>query len=151
MKHGTKHGTLGEALKSFKGIQHTGEMVAGKEGHTHAISTVLPSYRLSHPHPIYSSDWFVPTIGQWNVMLKSLVAKAGGAPVDLTVSADSRMSGSAFSSILTGAGGNALSLYYWTCSEHNGRTAYHYDREGYSGISNIGKTCEKSIRPVFAF
>ena len=106
-----QYSTLGEALKSFKGIQHTGEMVAGKEGHTHAISTVLPSYRLSHPHPIYSSDWFVPTIGQWNVMLKSLVAKAGGAPVDLTVSADSRMSGSAFSSILTGAGGKALSLY----------------------------------------
>lgn len=104
--------------------------------------------------PTSSSPWFIPSAGQWNLIVKAFVEKAGGTAVDLTSSVNSDMKHTAFNGVLAGSGAEGFldgriqssseyhsgSAYgYWTFVPTDGRLGWNY------------KTSSARMRAVFVY
>ena len=64
------------ALTKKNGIAMTTSLV-NHASHTHYAAKAVRSYKVSHPRG--TSDWFLPGVGQWNLIYKSM----GGVNTDI--------------------------------------------------------------------
>lgn len=139
--------------KDLNGIWNTYMYIRGKTGHVHQVGDAIVNYRNSIPAPMLygSSDWFLPSSGQWNLIAKGMVGAAGGTPVNLG-SGNNGMQASVFAPLIESAGGTPLqNKIYWMSTEKTAANACDY-RAGDGGIGNVAKTVgARKARAVFAF
>ncbi len=114
------------AKGDMAGIANTDAIV--KDGHTHAAASAARNYN-SGTHPDGTSEWFLPSAGQWD---KMITAAEGGAV------------------LRTKAG--LASDAYWSSSESSliDYRAWQYNFSS-NGLYNSAKTDEKHVRAVLAF
>ena len=120
------YGNSGAAKGDMAGIANTDAIV--KDGHTHAAASAARNYK-SGTHPDGTSEWFLPSAGQWD---KMITAAGGGAE------------------LRTKAG--LASDAYWSSTESSQveHRAFYYNFSN-NGWYNGAKTDEKHVRAVLAF
>lgn len=136
-----------------KGIDNTNRLATAAcgSGHVHAAAQAAVNYENTVPHPAGTSQWFLPTIYQWNLMVKAI----RGSNEDLLgypSTGNSNYMVSAFSSWFTDRGGTNFkdNCCYCASVEYNteaallmafylGRTGWHH------------KNVSDYVRPVLAF
>ena len=131
--------THDNAINDLYGMDNTYSLT-GPPNSSHTSSYLV------HPAAVYANNyntqrpngagyWILPSAGQWNLIVKGLVGKAGGTPVNLSTSSDNaNLKPSAFNSVISNAGGTPLGENnYWTSTQYGG--AYYYN--GHNG----GLTC----------
>ena len=98
-------------------------------------------------HPTGTSQWFLPAMGQWNLMVKALCGDHG----DLTSSSNIYYQSAAFSTPITAAGGSAVaSGHYWSATEKTAHDAWYISFQ--RGLTQGGdKDAGKYVRAVLAF
>ena len=148
---------VADARGLLNGIAMTSTLASATD-HTHwaAKSAANYQYDTSNPSAALPSDcsgWFLPSLGQWQLIIQGLVSKKDGTPYSTAIehnTANSKMQSSYFNSILTNAGAALLSTFYLSCSEYSSGYAWHvYFGTGYAQSSN--KTGKRHVRAVLAF
>lgn len=169
--------TVARELKN--GISMTDELV-NHESHTHLSARTARNYRAANyqyqrnsnryfsgsteyynlPLPSGTSNWFLPSIGQWQLIVWGLVSKTNGETFStpLTEDANSDMNAGAFNHILTNAGADGLKAEcknYFSSTESNNNNTWTFTLGNGSGsyVINSSKTgaWEAYTRAVVAF
>ena len=135
------------SLSYMDGLASTNSLVSGCDlSHTHPAAIAARNYSVSRPSG--ASGWFLPSIGQWNMIVNGLT----NTTIDFTNDANDALKGQAFSKKLTDAGGSALTSIYWSSTEYNDTKVWNYT--GISGsVLDIDKVAKNTyrVRAVFAF
>ncbi|MBR1574525.1 MAG: hypothetical protein IJ652_06740 [Bacteroidales bacterium] len=132
-------------VKVLDGIANTNTLVS--DSHSHAAASAARNY--SGPRPAAgTSGWFLPSIGQWNLIVKVLYKKSSGLQEGREFYTAANVN-----PMITAAGGTGLKDgYYWSSSEHSAEWAWTYYTD-WGGANKRGKTNTfiNYVRPVFAF
>ena len=139
----------------FDGVASTNALTSTEgtcASHTHAAAVVAKAYPTARPSG--ASMWFLPSIGQWNLMVKKMAVKAGYAERDMDWPSNS-YSGhyrAPLNTVITAAGGTALAgTFYWSSSDYGSNYAW-YANFSNGHIHNWQKTATNfSVRAAFAF
>ena len=143
------------SLGWMTGIQNTNRLAnAGCcEGHVHAAAQAAVGYESTDPHPSGTSQWFLPTIAQWKLMLESIRKNMNsGDTYTLSISEQEEFKNTAFQSWLDDRGGKYFeaSRPYWSSVDCD------FDQAWYMNF-NVGKAGSYKkfrgyyVRPVLAF
>lgn len=131
------------------GIASTNTLTS--DDHTHAAATAAKNFSTARPSGV--SAWFLPSMGQWNLIVQGLATKKAGSTVstDLTTSTNDTYKSSNLNSVITDAGGTGFqSNHYWSSTEYD--TSYAWDMN-----FNLGSAYDYSkayiffVRSVLAF
>lgn len=118
-------------------------------GHTHAAARAARNY--STVRPSGASAWFLPTLGQWNLMIKGIM----GVNTNLTGGSNSAYEASKINPKITSVGGTGfVSDDYWISTGYTIEKAWYISfAENYGGYMNAdGKTSSSNyVRAVFAY
>ena len=137
------------AITYTNGIASTNTLTS--DGHPHAAATAASSYGTDRPSGV--SAWFLPSMGQWNLIVQGLATKQAGSTIstDLTTFSNSTYTASNLNSVITDAGGTGFqSSYYWSSTEYSFSYAWDVDfGNGYADSNH--KTTNSYVRAVFAF
>ena len=131
------------------GISMTSSLVS-KEGHTHNAAKAARTY--NRPCPT-TSGWFLPSLGQWQLILQGLITKAGYQPdlISTSTSENEKLNRNLYYPILQNAG-TEFSNCYWSSSEHSANNGWGIDTEHGVALSTKSKTAfDYHVRPVLAF
>lgn len=146
----SQYADISNALTDKDGIDQTTTYVTNASEHTHPVATAISVYRTSTTHPSGTSDWFLPSMGQWNLMVKALVTKAGKTAVDLSEVNNAIMKNNTFDSLFTQAGATGLDHGYFSCTEKN--EAYIWLYSGSMGKAFVAtKDTPAYLRLILAF
>ncbi len=122
------------------------------DGHTHAAATAAASNN-GTAAPTGTSGWFLPSIGQWNLIVQGLATKKAGSAVttNLTTSSNSTYNSSNLNSVITDAGGTGFqSNLYWSSTECSTSYAWRMNFS-YGLASSYRKTDNYYVRSALAF
>ena len=127
---GIQYSSVSDAKGDMAGLANTDALVY-HSSHTHAAATAARNYQYADGvaegvHPLVTSDWFLPSAGQWYKM-----ATAAGGSATLTTNA------------------GLQSDRYWSSSEVNALVAWYFGAGGYWG--RIYKDYDYLVRPCLAF
>ena len=156
--------TLTQALDSNDGCERTttfgrpeSRNVTDIYGHIHNHQAAALVYDYSKSRPSGSSRWFVPSLGQWNLVAKALT----GSSSDISEIDNPDYTYSNLSAKLTAAGASGLGwAAYWSSTEKDGTTMWIFDIGGIGGDRNGGRASTRSkqqcgeaeyLRAFFAF
>ena len=139
------------ALGFKNGITCTSTLTG--DGHTHAATTAAESNN-GITAPSGTSGWFMPSMGQWNLIVQGLATKKAGSAVttDLTYQTNNpTYKADNLNSVITAAGGTGFQKNsYWASTEQNFVRAWAiYFTDGYA--TNYAKTVNSYVRSVIAF
>ncbi len=143
---------LPTALSDKYGIANTAILAAGcGKGHTHAAAYAAANYAVTHPTG--TSDWFLPTIGQWNLIVQGLTGSSDNLDINvynetyMTANINAKITISGASAIPTG------NHHYWSCSEKGTRSAWdmHFKDGGANGGYKDTASGTMFVRSVLAF
>ena len=143
------------AITYKDGIACTSTLTNGHSSHTHAAATAAKNYSTARP-TTGVSEWFLPSMGQWNLIVQGLATKKAGSPVsDNLISSTSATNdtykSSNLNSVITAAGGTGFqSYYYWSSTEYSNYDAWRMDFSN-GRANNDMKTNDWYVRSVFAF
>lgn len=121
-------------------------------GHTHAAASACRSNMPAAP-TTYTSDWFLPSLGQWQLICQGLASKKAGSPVTTAVTSDTNdtYKSSNLNSIIADAGGIQLAgNRYWSSTEYDTGNAWAMDFNKGSA-TNYGKNGTLIVRAALAF
>lgn len=139
--------TLDDILTDYKGIEYTNVLANATcgSGHVHAAAQAAKNF--SVPLPSSCSQWFMPTIGQWNLMVKAMTDVATG----ISTSTNASYTTDAFNVKIGTAGGTGIqNMTYPSCTE--AKTTYvWYMNFTNGGVASSNKTNDRPVRPIFAF
>lgn len=136
-----------------KGIDNTKKLADGcGSSHVHAAATAAKNYQYdasvsAGAHPTGTSQWFLPTMYQWNLMVMAMC----GQSTDLTGSANSNYTADKFKVMILAAGGTAVQAsQYWSSVDvtNNGAWAMHFNDGKTDGLP---KNEIHYVRAVLAF
>ena len=101
------------ALSYKNGLAMTQKMVIGQclaDGHTHAVASAAWNFYASRPSG--ASNWFIPSIGQWNLIVQGLATKKTGSSVttDLTMTINSTFDYDNLNTVLSESGASNATL-----------------------------------------
>jgi len=123
--------------------------------HNHYAVQTLNDYESNVSRPSVSSSWFIPSLGQWNIMLKALQG------TDIHYSVYDLDNGNCQNNhvnyVISNAGGTPFDGYYWSSTEcgTSGYQWYIYTSEHGSDClilaSYYWKNNSYKVRPCFAF
>lgn len=139
---------IATAITYKNGIASTNTLTS--DGHTHYAAQTASSYSTARPSG--TSAWFLPSMGQWNLIVQGLATKAGSTVItDLTTTGNSTYKASNLNTVITAAGGTGFrSSNYWSSTEYETDRAwvmfFYYGRAGY-----YEKTGNYYVRSVLAF
>jgi len=105
------------------------------------------------PRPDAASDWFLPSMGQWNLIVQGLATKKAGSAVttDLTKSNNDTYKASNLNSVITAAGGEGFKEYdYWSSTEYDDVGAWVI-KLGPGKAAKYAKASDSYVRSVIAF
>ena len=137
------------AITYKDGIASTNTLTS--DGDTHAAATAASSYSTARPSGV--SAWFLPSMGQWNLIVQGLATKKAGSTVstNLTIDTNDAYKSSNLNSVITDAGGTGFqSNGYWSSTEYNTVHAW-YMAFGHGYAYNRSKTNIFYVRSVLAF
>ena len=140
---------IATAITYTNGIASTNTLTI--DGHTHAAATAASSYSTACPSGV--SAWFLPSVGQWNLIVQGLATKQAGSTVstNLTTSPNNTYKSSNLNSVITDAGGTGFqSGGYWSSTEHTSGNAWRMIFSLGRAYNN-SKTANNYVRAVFAF
>ena len=142
------------ALGFKNGITCTSTLTAaGHSSHGHAAATAAASNN-GTAAPTGASGWFMPSMGQWNLIVQGLATKKAGSAVttDLTYQTENpTYKADNLNSVITDAGGTEFRKNsYWASTEQNLVRAWAiYFTNGYA--TNYAKSVNCYVRSVIAF
>jgi hypothetical protein len=138
------------ALGFKNGITCTSTLTG--DGHTHAAATAAASNN-GTAAPTGTSGWFMPSMGQWNLIVQGLATKKAGSAVttDLTTSVNNTYKADNLNSVITDAGGTGFQeSFYWASTEQTHVRAWAiYFTDGKA--TNYAKTVNYYVRSIIAF
>ena len=147
-------GSSAEALAMLNGTTATSQLVA-HASHTHSAAAAARSFIYNADmgvagwHPVGTSQWMLPSMGQWNLMLMAMT----GVNTGLTQSANAAYAATAVNGLFTAAGGSGLqNAGYWSSTESGspGNNAWQVNMDEGKINARI-KTDQLCVRPVIAF
>ena len=144
-----QNSAIATALTYKNGIASTNTLTS--DGHTHAAATAAKNFSTARPSG--TSAWFLPSMGQWNLIVQGLATKKAGSTVstNLTTSSNSAYNASNLNTVITAAGGTGFqSDRYWSSTEYNTGNAWYMGFSSGYAYGNL-KTDNRYVRAVFAF
>ena len=147
---------LGRTGDFGKGIDNSFRLATGACGtssnrHNHPAARAAVDYRVTVAPPPGTSQWFLPTLYQWNLMVKGMCGDHG----DVSRTDNSSYKAEQFSKKITAAGGAALeSKSYWSSVEYYAmRLAWivRFDKGCVAGNSKTNSSETANVRAVLAF
>ena len=149
----SQNSTIATALTYKNGIACTETLVNSNgsgvttfcSGHTHNAAKATAGYNVNRPSG--TSSWFLPSMGQWNLILQGLT----GESTDLTTGANnSYKAANVNTKIIAAEGTGVWAGYYWSSTEYDNSNAW--DIDFYNGCAdNQAKNLLPSVRACFAF
>ena len=142
---------IATAITNINGIVSTKTLTNGHSNHTHAAATAAKNFSAAPPSG--ASAWFLPSMGQWNLIVQGLATKKAGSAVttNLTTSSNSTYNASNLNTVITDAGGTGFqSNYYWSSTEVGNTQAWSM-RFDNGRLDTSGKMGDYYVRAVFAF
>jgi len=142
---------LNAALNLINGKACTNTLEA-HTAHAHAAA-VYAKKNNDTPHPEDATTWFLPSMGQWNLIVKGLATKKAGSAVttDLTQNDNATYKASNLNSVITDAGGTGFEdADYWSSTEYDDVGAWCI-KLGRGMAAKYGKGSENHVRAAFAF
>ena len=147
---------LGRTGDFGKGIDNSFRLATGACGtssnrHNHPAARAAVDYRVTVAPPPGTSQWFLPTLYQWNLMVKGMCGDHG----DVSRTDNSSYKADQFSKKITAAGGAALeSKSYWSSVEYYAMTLawiVRFDKGCVAGNSKTNSSETANVRAVLAF
>ena len=139
------------ALGFKNGITCTSTLTG--DGHTHAAATAAASNN-GTTAPTGTSGWFMPSMGQWNLIVQGLATKKAGSAVttDLTYMTENpTYKADNLNSVITAAGGTGFQEdSYWASTEQTHVRAWAMDF-WYGYALQYAKTTNRYVRSIIAF
>ena len=141
---------IATALGFKNGITCTSTLTG--DGHTHTAATAAASNN-GTAAPTGASGWFMPSMGQWNLIVQGLASKKAGTAIttDLTTSVNNTYKADNLNSVIIDAGGTGLKAdSYWASTEETFVGAWVMDFwNGYA--TNFAKSVNNNVRSIIAF
>jgi hypothetical protein len=133
-----------------KGIDNTKRLATAAcgAGHVHAAAQAAVNYENTIRHPKGASQWFIPTMYQWNLMLKAMC----NSTTDLSDAANTNYLNTSFNQKIIAAGGTGVtSEAYWSSVECRTDDAWRMNfYTGYAG-KYASKNDTYPLRVIIAF
>lgn len=141
----TATGTGGDWMKGIDNTNRLATAACGS-GHVHAAAQAAVNFESTLAHPTGTSQWFLPTIRQWKIMLEAI--KGSGT---LSTSSQDAFKTAAFADWFSARGGkNFEAGDYWSSVEYSTNGAWNmYFFNGRAYYNNKSNTYR--VRPVLAF
>lgn len=144
-------GDIVTALGFKNGITCTSTLTS--DGHGHAAATAAASNN-GTTAPTGTSGWFMPSMGQWDLIVQGLATKKAGSAVttNLTYQTDNpTYKADNLNSVITDAGGTGFKTNsYWASTEQTLVRAWAiYFTDG--DATNYAKTVNYYVRSIIAF
>lgn len=142
---------LDAPLNNLYGIEDTSTYMTNSSGHTHPLTQVINAYRATVVHPTGTSDWFVPSMGQWYLMIKGLTGLSETLPWanGEGTSYNPNYNSENVSVKIVAAGGTKLSRSSYAITEGSPNAFYKYNDEGCANSN--GKNGGLWLRLIIAF
>ena len=147
--------TVTPPVTDKNGISYTSTLTG--DGHAHVAATVAVSNN-GTAAPKGTSGWFLPSLGQWNLIVQGLATKKAGSAVtaDLTNSENVSYKATNLNSVITAAGGTGFIStadpvgLYWVSTE-NGQNSAWIINFYWGKVDTKDKTASWYVRSVLAF
>ena len=138
-----------ECLADLNGLSYT-DVLIGK-GASYPAAQKIAAYRTSCSVPSGCSSWFLPTIGQWSLILQGLTGKNTA----LSTGTNNDYKGGAINTILEGFAGTSARMKsdsggFWSSTEGSAGLAWGMDFSD-GDADNNGETNNLRVRAVLAF
>ena len=147
---GSTYSDIATALTVKNGIATTAATLETNVAHGYSHQLYYAAHEDYGPLPAGASTWSIPSIGQWNLIIKGLT----GSGTNLSTSANGEFSASNVNAkIPTGADGFS-ELNYWSCTEKDNNKMWMMQFNGSGGLANnINKKnyATQGFRTMFAF
>ena len=141
------------ARKWKNGISMTSYLVNHSTGsHNHWAAKAASTFNVSHPST--TSDWFLASLGQWQLILMGLVTKVDNMSQlysdSISTSGNPKMTIEYLRPVLENAG-TGFTTCYWTSSEYNAGQSW-YVAPSYGSANSYSKRSDfHDVRAVLAF
>lgn len=138
----SQNSAIATALTYLDGIASTSVLYS--DSHTHPAANAVHNYSTARPSG--ASDWFIPSLGQWNKIVNGLTS----TNVAFTTTANNALKAAAVNTMITAAEGTEVSTVYWSSTEQNNSQTWCYSAYGGSATySSKASWC--AVRAAFAF
>ena len=142
------------ALGFKNGISCTSTLTAaGHSSHNHTAATAAVSNN-GTTAPTGTSGWFMPSMGQWNLIVQGLATKKAGTAVTTDLGEDienDTYKADNLNSVITNAGGTGFRKdSYWASTEENLVRAWAMDFWN-GNATNYAKSVNNYVRSIIAF
>ena len=138
-------GSVDESSSTYKGLA-----IAMKDANS---GNACAYYTDNSGICVKQNSWFLPSMGQWNLIVQGLATKKSGSTVStaLTTSSNSTYQASNLNSVITDAGGTGFQAGgYWSSTEYGTERAW-YMYFGTGRPYDDLKTNNHYVRAVLAF
>lgn len=143
----TREGSLSTALTYWNGLNNT-NILAGGCGASHSHPAAQAAWSYSTARPVGVSGWFLPSIGQWNIMVKALT----GVSSDLATAYNNSLNYTAVNTKITAAGGIGIQPWnYWTSTECSSVDDWTYAANVGNAEVVVRSANQCYVRAAFAF
>ena len=142
---------LSTALTYKSGIAFTNTLTS--DGHVHNAATAAKNFGATYPAG--TSGWFLPTVGQWNLIVQGLASKKAGSPVTTDLDnwnhENPAYKSSNLDSVIEAVGGSGFQNgIYWSSTEINNDEVWGINfHNGWA--AGFVKSTEYNTRAVLAF
>ncbi len=146
---------IATALGFKNGITCTSTLTAaGHSSHGHAAATAAASNN-STAAPTGTSGWFMPSMGQWNLIVQGLATKKAGSAVTTDLEKNTKndtYKADNLNSVITDAGGTGFQEdCYWASTEETTARAWAIDFWGGYAICFSKNNTNHYVRSIIAF
>ena len=146
----SKSNDIATAIGYKDGISSTNTLTS--DGHYHEAATAAVSNN-GTAAPTGTSGWFLPSIGQWNLIVQGLASKKAGSAVTTDITKfdeNDTYKASNLNSVITDAGGTGFNGGYQSSTQYDSDDCWHMDiSEGRA--SNYVFYAGDYVRSVLAF
>ena len=167
-------GSVADAREQKNGITMTNNLVNNTSHHKHWAAIIARNYYCTmyywEPNNNYyfqnstgkinrpsgTSNWFLPSVGQWELIVWGLVSKATGTPYStrITDQANNAIKFDKFNHILSNANADPFADScdnYWLSSEYDNGNAWYVTYDGSVNYGTKGWISHAHVRAVIAF
>ncbi len=123
----SKSDDIATAIGYKDGISSTNTLTSdGHSGHNHEAATAAVSNN-GTAAPTGTSGWFLPSIGQWNLIVQGLASKKAGSAVteDINLDENDTYKYSNLNSVITDAGGMGFNGDYQSSTQYDSEWCWH--------------------------
>ena len=141
---------IATAIGFKDGISSTNTLTS--DDHYHEAATAAASNN-GTAAPTGTSGWFLPSIGQWNLIVQGLASKKAGSAVTTDITKfdeNDTYKASNLNSVITDAGGTGFNGGYQSSTQYDGEECWHMDISSGRAWS-YGFSAGDYVRSVLAF